>query len=159
LLYLVFFRFLPFDGIYSANRSVNLIPFKTIWGYLSGGSGISASVSSNNLLGNIVMFIPLGIYFQVFSKNKRWSAGFLPLIISTVAIELFQFISGVGSCDIDDIILNFIGGLIGISIYKALSLLIKEEHKLHGIISMLALLVGLPVFVILIVLVIFNWQS
>lgn len=152
LLYLVFFRFA--HGYF--RDLVNLIPFKTILGYLSEGLGTSPSVSLGNVLGNIVMFIPLGVYLKIFLKDKRWFVSFLWIFISTVAIELIQFILKIGVCDIDDVILNSIGGLTGILIYRILALLVKDESKLNTVISIFASLVGLPVLIIMILLIAVN---
>lgn len=48
-------------------QSVSLIPFRTITDYLSYGGFLSFI----NVLGNIVLFIPLGIYLMFFNHNKR----------------------------------------------------------------------------------------
>jgi len=76
--------------------------------------------SFKNLIGNIVIFIPLGLLYPLCRKKK---VGFIEALLvilgSTVAIEVIQFFFLTSRrADIDDVILNLIGGLIGYLIYK-----------------------------------------
>lgn len=62
---------------------------------------------------------------------------------------MFQFIFGIGTADIDDVILNCLGGLIGILIYRGLCALLKDEEKARTAIVLLGFIVILiPVFII-----------
>lgn len=67
-----------------------------------------------NIFGNIIAFIPFGIYLPYTSESKL---GFISTVLYTfslsLTIELVQLITKVGSCDVDDIILNALGGVIG----------------------------------------------
>lgn len=69
-------------------------------------------------VGNIALFIPLGMILVVLFKKK----GLLPVliipIIVTVVIELSQYFFKNGNCDIDDCILNIIGAYIGVAFQK-----------------------------------------
>ena len=73
-----------------------------------------------NILVNLILFLPMGMAVPVlFEKkiNKFWK--FLLFIIAlTLLIEILQFITLMGSSDIDDVILNTIGGCIGYGIIK-----------------------------------------
>ena len=59
-------------------RSINLIPLRGIISFLSGNDLVSNRDSANvlhafaisNLVGNIVIFVPLGVYITSFTKNK-----------------------------------------------------------------------------------------
>ena len=67
-----------------------------------------------NTLGNIGLFIPLGILFPCCFKSQRKYYTFaLNLLLIIIFIELLQILTSTGKFDIDDIILNFIGGTIG----------------------------------------------
>ncbi|WKY43448.1 VanZ family protein [Eubacteriaceae bacterium ES2] len=73
-----------------------------------------------NLFGNIILFVPLGLLYPLSRKKK---VGFLEIFIvclgSSALIEVIQFFFLTSRrADIDDIILNLIGGLIGYLIYK-----------------------------------------
>lgn len=65
------------------------------------------------ILNNIWLFIPLGaILYRLYPK---WRVVLLPIIVSVV-IEVAQYILGVGLCELDDVISNGIGGLIGVAV-------------------------------------------
>lgn len=70
------------------------------------------------------MFIPLGIVALLFIKNKLFN--YLQVFLYTsLFIELIQFIFKRGIFDIDDIILNTIGGFIGV--YLTQKFLLKKK--------------------------------
>lgn len=60
-------------------------------------------------------------------------------------MEIIQYIFGLGVSDIDDVILNTFGGLVGILSYKVLTLIFKNDEKVRVIIVMLATIVAIPV--------------
>ena len=85
----------------------NYIPFKEIFRY-----SIGSHKFIKNILGNIMLFIPYGFLSAYLLKNKNITLTmFLSLIVS-VTIEIVQYYIG-RVFDIDDIILNVLGGLIG----------------------------------------------
>ena len=139
-------------------RSINLIPFRGIVSYLSGEDFVSGKDSAavlhaftiSNLLGNIVIFIPLGVYITVFSKRKTiWKNTVLVLLVS-VAVEIIQFTFKFGIGDIDDVILNVIGGLIGCIVCRLVYLICKDDYKTQRFIAFFAPAAGVISFVILI---------
>ena len=65
------------------------------------------------ILNNIYLFIPLGIILARICP--KWTTVLLPVFISA-AIEIFQYISGHGFCEFDDMFSNSLGGLIGFAI-------------------------------------------
>lgn len=64
------------------------------------------------LLGNIAAFIPLGAYLAFRTNMKLWAVTAVGTAVS-LAIELTQFTFAVGVCEIDDVILNTLGTIIG----------------------------------------------
>ncbi len=158
LMLLVFFRLnsIPYIDILG-KRSVNLIPFYTIAEFLSGTGSVSTAL--NNILGNVIVFVPYGLYVQVIRKDKRFGLSFLQMAITSVMIEIIQFIFNLGAADIDDVILNCLGGLIGIALYKLLIKMVKEEDKAKNVITILSLVVGLPIIIIACILVFYNRVS
>lgn len=104
------------DGL----RNINLIPFRSISPYLRN---ITMPYAFKNIIANILVFIPLGF----FVSNKNSKNVFKALIICLgviLSIELIQLFFKIGFFDVDDIILNFIGSLLGMGINK---ILIKES--------------------------------
>ena len=76
--------------------------------------------SFRNLAGNIALFIPLGVLYPL-CKKRRVSFPHILIVTAgaTALIELLQFaFLSSRSADVDDLILNFIGGMIGYLIYK-----------------------------------------
>jgi glycopeptide antibiotics resistance protein len=73
-----------------------------------------------NLVGNIAAFIPFGMFLVLLSKNKRMSfIGVLTRSLSlTLCIECFQMVFSIGIFDVDDLILNTAGGLLGFCAIK-----------------------------------------
>ncbi len=83
-----------------------------------------------NLFGNIIAFIPLGIYLPLSHKLFK-SLLVIPIIslLVPITIESLQLITTLGSFDIDDIILNSIGIMIGYLCYTLISLIYKLIKK------------------------------
>lgn len=78
-------------------------------------------------LGNLAIFLPLGIFVSAFTKNKSLII-LLPVILSS-GIELSQYLLGNGHPDIDDFMLNVIGFYIGVGIKKILDCLVCKFTK------------------------------
>lgn len=98
---------------------MQLVPFKTIIEY-AGNVHSLTDWFIKNLACNIIMFMPLGILLPLMLENgeirKKGSIFFMVLLagfILSTAIEIIQYISCLGLCDIDDVILNTMGSVMG----------------------------------------------
>ncbi len=97
--------------------SSNFIPFKEMFRYSLG-----SNLFIKNVLGNIIMFVPYGFFVSYYLDLKKpWSVFFLILLVSA-SIETTQLLIG-RVFDIDDIILNLIGGMLGFGIYKLINII------------------------------------
>ena len=95
----------------------NFIPFKTITAYVGNVQTIN-DWFGKNLAVNIIMFMPCGFLTPLFLKRNRiWHIIVLGIIVSVI-VEMLQAVLGVGTVDIDDVILNTTGLLLGFGIYK-----------------------------------------
>ncbi|MBU3128954.1 VanZ family protein [Clostridium tagluense] len=121
------------------HSSINLTPFYSIMEYISGRFANAFS----NVVGNIVIFIPLGTYLSLFKNDKRVITNLLLIFIVSLFVEIIQGLLGIGASDIDDIILNYLGGVIGILGYKFLLFILRDEKKVHTAITILSA-IGLP---------------
>ena len=86
-----------------------------------------------NVVGNIVVFIPLGVFLpKLFAKCRKllW-VGLLSLEVSII-VEVTQLIAKVGCCDVDDLLLNTLGGILGYLVYKVLAGLLHKFRKNKG---------------------------
>ena len=107
--------FLSRSGMDSNN--INLIPFKSIAEGINVYNGIEYRLVDDQVWGNIVIFIPAGIYLMVLSKKSSILRSLLIVFLISLGIEIVQYVFKIGASDIDDIILNCLGGIIGILIY------------------------------------------
>lgn len=90
---------------------VNLVPFQSIRFYLFSGR-VSTAIAVRNLAGNILAFVPIGIFIPLLRRSLSLGSTFLVGFGLSAAIELTQYVTGLGSCDIDDIILNVFGAML-----------------------------------------------
>lgn len=104
-------------------RSMNLVPFRQIaqeWHQLS----LHHPASALNLIGNVLAFVPLGIFLSFMPGEKRLFTALLactlPLLLS-LAFEVTQLLTGMGVFDVDDLILNSFGGAAGYMIAGTLA--------------------------------------
>ncbi len=100
----------------------NLVPFRTIFSYLESAYHftINTNIVVTNLLGNLLMFIPMGMALHVLFEekfDKLWKI-MLCVVMIVVFVEVIQFLTFRGSADIDDLLLNTIGSAIGYGIVK-----------------------------------------
>ena len=105
----------------------NIIPFKTISRYIIEHDHYNVDIILHNTVGNIMIFVPLGILLPILFKKYR---SFTKLLISVVgmtcAIEIGQFFLQIGQFDIDDVILNVSGALIGYAFFKGLTVISRQ---------------------------------
>ena len=110
-------------------RTINLIPFRTIIDYLFNEDVIVRSFAFSNIMGNIAIFIPLGIYIPLLINKKSIFTNSAIVALISLCVEIVQYILAIGTADVDDIILNTIGGLLGILIFKLVYLIFKDKSK------------------------------
>ncbi len=95
----------------------NFIPFKEMFRYKLG-----SRLFIKNVLGNIIMFMPYGFFVSYYLNLKKPLSSFLMILLVSISIETTQLMIG-RVFDIDDIILNVIGGMIGFYIYNFLNII------------------------------------
>ena len=100
-------------------RFTNFIPFKTIVEYVKRYSNGFGQLATLNLLGNLILFTPMGMALPCLSKkfNRFWKM-VLYVLGMVVLVEFAQGLLLVGSVDIDDVIFNVCGAMIGYGIVK-----------------------------------------
>ena len=90
----------------------NYVPFKEMFRYSFG-----SRLFFKNVVGNMLMFMPFGFFVAYILKLKKvWIMSLLSLIVS-LTIETIQSIIG-RVFDVDDIILNVIGAILGFLVFK-----------------------------------------
>ena len=105
----------------------NLIPLQEISRYLCHWEQIGIGYVCLNLGGNVIGFIPFGALLPAVSRNP---SGFLRTAFIgfelSLMVELTQLTLKVGSCDVDDILLNTLGCCLGYGLYR----LIKWHRRM-----------------------------
>lgn len=96
----------------------NIQPFDTVNRYLwvlrYGTDPVQRHYAAANLFGNVVLFVPLGIFLpRLFAVLHRFWRYFLLTVLLIVLLELTQAATGLGTFDVDDILLNLLGTSIG----------------------------------------------
>ena len=107
-----------FGGLFQLDRvwggSVNLEPFHTIRSYVRFYHNTGSPVSIMNLLGNVVIMVPLGMLLPVLFRTMRHFWACRPLCALTAGgVEWLQWVTATGAADVDDSILNFLGAALG----------------------------------------------
>ena len=100
----------------------NLIPFHTIYDYITkimNGSG-NPVIVIRNLLGNLVMLLPMGLFLPFFFPKERNGKIFgITMFLMILTIECSQILLRNGSFDVDDFILGLAGAFLGFWIWNA----------------------------------------
>lgn len=157
LMIMLFFRpEMLFTSERIIHRSINIIPFATILEYINSAGKISLGLVVDNIVGNVVVFIPFGLYLQIFRKKKTIWKSVGVLALASIFIEIIQWVLGVGVSDIDDILLNTLGGLIGVLLYMVLLKISRSERRAENIVKALSIIVGVPIFVIAVLTILYN---
>lgn len=126
----------------------NFIPFKEMFRY-----SIGSRLFIKNVIGNIIMFIPYGFFASYFLDLKKTKSMTLMALLVSASIEITQLVIG-RVFDIDDIILNTIGGIIGFYLYKSLDFI--NEHLPNFLKNQIVYNILIIIFVILSLLYMFN---
>ncbi len=145
---LCLFQVVTFQDVSSFSHN-NFIPFREITRY-----SIGSRLFFKNVCGNILLFIPFGLLTSIYLKPKNMGIPFSLTLLSSLAIEFTQMLIG-RSFDVDDILLNCIGGIVGYFIYKILDKIgdmIPNVFKSKWFLNIftVVLLVGLVVYLFLI---------
>ncbi len=131
LLYLTIFFFYPNITFHPAQYHLNLHPFIWVTECYTAGPRVMAA----QLLLNIAMFLPYGLLLPVAAhKLRRPAATACIVLMTTVGIETFQYFIG-RSADIDDVIMNFLGGLLGYGCYVLLNRYLSTEAWWQAMLS------------------------
>ncbi len=99
-------------------HGVNLIPLQEIRRYYKGWESLRSSLFWLNIVGNIVAFLPMGFFISALTKRRFYAVfAFAIVYLASAGAEILQYVLRIGSFDIDDVILNTFGGILGIALY------------------------------------------
>lgn len=137
---LCLFHVVTFQDVTWSNS--NFIPFKEMFRYEFG-----SVLFVRNVLGNMMMFVPFGFFVSYFLKLEKPISIFLLSLLTSSTIETTQLLIG-RVFDVDDIILNVIGGILGFFLWRLLHKLkdhlptpLKKEAFYNIIMTFILLLI------------------
>ena len=126
-------------------RQINLIPF-------GDSTIVNGKVELSEIINNMIIFIPFGIYICMLKPKWSFVKKVLPIFITSLVVEVLQFILAIGTTDITDLIGNTLGGIIGIGVfYVFLKLFKNKSFKVLNIIATIATIIIL-LFLLLLIL-------
>lgn len=105
--------------------------FNISWFLNSFSFSIFKSLTSGSLLMmslNLLLFTPFGFLFPIVINKCNLIKTFLLSLLFSISIEILQMFAGRMS-EVDDIIMNTFGTLIGFAFYKLLKSLLKNKHE------------------------------
>ncbi|WP_232223976.1 VanZ family protein [Anoxybacteroides tepidamans] len=135
---MVLFKGVAISDFHLSNRetywhSSNFVPFKTIAFYLFFAD-VNLDIKVENVAGNVVGFIPFGFFLPLcLKKCPSWLTVLLATMFLSLSYETVQQLFVLGNFDIDDILLNTFGGVLGYAPGKWASLRVyKNESNFHA---------------------------
>lgn len=120
LVWLVLFKLSSPLELLFTQRGINLIPFN-----LSEDAGFSLQLKE--ILYNVFVFVPFGIYLCIIGKKLKFWQGALISLGLSLTFEIIQYILALGISDITDLITNTAGAMIGIGLHSLLFILLRNR--------------------------------
>lgn len=117
---LCLFQVVTFEDPSGFQSRNNFTPFQEMLRYSFG-----SRLFFKNVLGNMLMFVPYGFFTALYLKLDKKYQSFLLIAFASVCIETTQLAIG-RVFDIDDILLNIVGGMLGYAVYRTAENLEKK---------------------------------
>ncbi len=89
-------------------RVVKLVPFAA-----TAEAGPSTSL---DVWANLLLFIPFGLYLGLLAPSWSWWRSAAVMASASLGLEVTQYVLGVGSTDATDVLVNTVGGLVGLGL-------------------------------------------
>lgn len=102
------------------SRSINLIPFK-------GSLMINGKIQLKEILYNILVFVPLGVYLSMLKPEWSFPKKALITFCISLLFEVLQFAFAIGASDITDVIGNTLGAIIGFAVFHVLKTIFRKK--------------------------------
>lgn len=119
VLYILFvFYFLLVSEAYGRTGEMreyhyNLVLFKEIKRFWNYREQLGVFATTANLLGNVLIFLPFGFFMPMASKHRSFLMTSFYSMVFSLIVEISQLFLKVGCFDVDDLLLNTIGGMLG----------------------------------------------
>ena len=108
----------------------NLVLFKEINRFWTYREQLGMFAVFTNLFGNVLIFVPFGFFMPMASKYRSFFSTLFYSFGLSLCVETFQLFSRVGSFDVDDLLLNTIGGVTGYILFAVCAWVRRpHDHK------------------------------
>jgi glycopeptide antibiotics resistance protein len=111
----------------------NYVPFRTILPYLLGENGFL--IGALNIGGNIAFLIPIGFLLPFVFARIDWKRSLVVALLSGMSIELTQVFLHIGIFDIDDVILNGLGVMVGYWLFLLFQKIMSSSYRRVAIVG------------------------
>lgn len=127
--FLIYFLFLSDwygrEGVMDEYR-YNLELFKEIRRFIVYREQLGVFAVFSNLFGNILIFVPFGFFISMASSSRSFLKALFNSLGLSLCVEILQLVTRVGSFDVDDILLNTIGGVLGYIVFMICNLIRRK---------------------------------
>ena len=106
----------------------NLELFKEIRRFITYREQLGNFVVAANLLGNILIFVPYGFFISMAGRTRGFFKTFFLSMFLSLGVETVQLVTRVGSFDVDDILLNTVGGVLGYITFAICNGIRRKHH-------------------------------
>lgn len=144
LIWIIVFKFsFSLDDI-SSLRSVNLVP-------LEGTAVRNNQYDYSELLNNVLIFMPFGLYIGMLKPNWGFLTQLLPIAGTSLLFEILQYVFAIGATDVTDLIGNTLGGALGLLFCFVFSKIFRSHSiKILNIIGVIGTVIMFSFFTLLI---------
>lgn len=129
--FLIYFLFLSDwygrEGVLDEYR-YNLELFKEIRRFIVYREQLGVFAVFSNLFGNILIFLPFGFFISMAGKTRGFFKTLFYSLALSLCVEVLQLVTRVGSFDVDDILLNTMGGVLGYIIFVICNRIRRKYH-------------------------------
>lgn len=105
-------------------------------------------IRTKEVISNVIIFIPFGILISMLKCKKGVLAKIIPIFLTSLSFEALQYVFSIGSTDINDLITNTVGGIVGIIIFWIFKKIFRKNAEKLIITLALIILVLIIFFVI-----------
>lgn len=119
-------------------RALNLDPFH---------DALKHPIRTREIIDNIIIFIPYGILMAMLREKRSFFAKIFPIFLTSLSFEVLQYIFAIGSTDVNDIITNTLGGILGLFIFWIFKKVFRRNAE-KVVITLALILILLLVFFI-----------
>lgn len=147
LVWIILFKMqMPFTQ-FGIRRSINLIPF-------AGSVIVDGKIYVQEIVDNILIFVPFGVFVCMIRKDQSWLQRLAPGFLTSLTLEILQYILGIGATDITDLLGNTAGTLLGMGVFAVFRRICRD--KVYLVLNVLSLVGAVGMSMLLGMLILAN---